>query len=512
MIYKTDIKVGPANLVIGMAVLFGLFGALPILMVDWPSLANGIFGFFLENFPTKSYSAEALLSATLETLLLAVVGTTLGFWGALLFSRSAVFQQNLILASVGRILSQIFRATPDLVIALLLLQVFGIGPIAGSLAIALGTFGVSTKLLNDAKESQTYASERELIRLGASPTVALLSSLVSVSRDLAPQFLLRLEANLRIATIIGVVGGGGLGELLRASFGTFDYQKGLVVIFIIAALIVSFEFSTLFWRSRLASEKFRPDVSTTLAGFWLVPILVSLVSIFYWQVQSGIFRPLQLGEMFIELVQVDFFSFGSSIASGTLQSLQMAFAASVIAIPLAFALGALSSGQVLNMRWLTTSLRLALALGRSVPTVVLAFVLVTQLGLGYQSGLIAMVIGLTLFFSRLVGDAVDSVPRHVTQSMRDLGLNKLQIASTLIFGALAQRSRSIVFFALDFAVRYTVILGLVGAGGLGSVISDAIRVQDFQTLSACLVLLVLMIWSIEAFQKATSTRKRSKIN
>ena len=482
---------------IALALLTAVIGLIPLAQVDFFGLIAGVIIFISENISQPSFSNQALLQATLETLSIAFVGTSIGFGSALLYSRLPSWNEYWFLKSVGNISTISIRAIPDLVFALVLVQIFGIGPVAGSLAIAMGTFGVSAKLIRESQASEAYNFEKQIRLLGVRPIAALVTASASASQDLIPQFLFRLEANLRIATIIGVAGGGGLGELLRAAFGTFDYGNGITVIAITAALILLAEFTTLLIK-RLLTERskivMRPETTLSL---WLTPFTLSICLLVYWQSSSQTFRINQLYLIISEMLRVDFISFGRQIFEGLLQSIQMTLSASIIAFILGSLLAILSSAYLGPTKLVSAMLRVFLAAGRGIPTIVIAIVLVTQIGLGYLPALVAIVIGLCFFVARVVADAIDANPKKTIESFQNAGVTKLQIAFMLLFGLMKLQVRRIIFFILDFAFRYTVILGLVGAGGLGSVISGAIRVQDFGTLSACLLVVVAAIGALE---------------
>lgn len=481
-----------------LIVIFALFGCLPLLGVNFIRLFEGIADFIFENSGVLAYDSRTLALAAFETLVMAFVGTSLGFAAAVMFSRFQATRYLWFFTSLKSLTTISLRAIPDLVFALLLVQIFGLGPLSGALAIALGTLGTSARLLEDSRTAPAYAFERQLLQMGTNPLTSLFISWPAAARDLLPQYLFRLEANIRIATIIGVVGGGGLGELLRASFGIFNYGGGLQVVAVISLLILITEALTLATRRLLFSLQQSGSNSIILLVFWSLATWASIGIVFVWIAQGPAFRAGKFWSIFLEMIQIDFFTFGSAITLGALQSVQMGLAAGLLAFLLGTVVATLSSLQILQSIFWSSLIRGLLAVGRSLPTIVLAIVLVTQLGLGYLTGLLAMVIGLTFFSARLVGDAVEALSFRQVNAIRHLGVNRLQLASALAFSALRPQLIKIAFYCFDFGIRYSVILGLVGAGGLGTVISGAIRVQDFRTLSACLILLVGILLSMEA--------------
>ena len=126
--------------------------------------------------------------------------------------------------------------------------------------------------------------------------------------------------------------------------------------------------------------------------------------------------------------------------------------------------------------------------------------IVIPLGFGPHSAFLAMVIGGGLFLARILGEAFDS-------KNRDL-LNLFELSGALFttrgMVVLANNKRRLArhfFFSLDFLFRYSVILGILGSGGLGVVISNAIRVQDISTVAAASWMIILIVFLIEQLQR-----------
>jgi phosphonate transport system permease protein len=178
-----------------------------------------------------------------ETLLMAYVGTVLGATGAffLCFLAAANVAPNRWLRIAVRRFCELCRTVPELVFALMFVIAFGLGPVAGVLALAIHCLGALGKLFAEVVEnidmkpvegvSSTGASWQIAMRYGALPQV--LPTFVSYA-------LLRFEINVRGAAVIGFVGAGGIGvDLLEAirKFYYSDVSAMLLLIVITVAII-----------------------------------------------------------------------------------------------------------------------------------------------------------------------------------------------------------------------------------------------------------------------------------
>ena len=178
-----------------------------------------------------------------ETLLMAYVGTVLGAAGAffLSFLAAANVAPSRWLRILVRRFCEVCRTVPGLVFALMFVIAFGLGPMAGVLAVAIHTLGALGKLFAEVVEnidmkpvegiSSTGAAWHVAMRFGALPQT--ISNFVSYA-------LLRFEINVREAAVLGFVGAGGIGQDLFEAIRKFYYSDVsaiLVMILVTVAII-----------------------------------------------------------------------------------------------------------------------------------------------------------------------------------------------------------------------------------------------------------------------------------
>jgi phosphonate transport system permease protein len=138
-----------------------------------------------------------------------------------------------------RLLLNGLRSIPELVWAALLLISAGLGPFAGTLALALHTTGVLGRLFAEAIENAPQGAAFALRAQGvAEGRVFLYATLPTVLPQVMSYSLYRWENNIRAAAILGVVGGGGLGQLLAFHMGLFHMQETSSILIAMIALVV----------------------------------------------------------------------------------------------------------------------------------------------------------------------------------------------------------------------------------------------------------------------------------
>jgi len=188
--------------------------------------------------PDPGSSLPLYLKAMGETLSIALLGTTLAALMALpvsLFAARNVVP-NIVRFPVRRFLDSI-RGVDTLIWALVWINVVGLGPFAGVLAIAVSDFGAFGKLFSEAIEA---ADRKQVEGIRASGGSALheirFGLLPQVLPVIAGQVLYFIESNTRSATIIGIVGAGGIGLQLAEQIRVLEWQK---VSFLILMILVA---------------------------------------------------------------------------------------------------------------------------------------------------------------------------------------------------------------------------------------------------------------------------------
>ena len=189
--------------------------------------------------PDPGSSLPLYLKALGETLSIALLGTTLA--AVLAFPVSLLAARNIVRSGVVRFPVRRFldsiRGVDTLIWALVWINVVGLGPFAGVLAIAVSDFGALGKLFSEAIES---ADRRQVEGIRASGGNALheirFGLIPQVLPVIAGQILYFIESNTRSATIIGIVGAGGIGLQLAEQIRVLEWQK---VSFLILMILIA---------------------------------------------------------------------------------------------------------------------------------------------------------------------------------------------------------------------------------------------------------------------------------
>jgi phosphonate transport system permease protein len=245
-----------------LALLLLVLASFWSLELQWAPLFSGealaSMGRFVAEFHPPDLSAdflakvargswETLAMSALGTLLAALAGLALALPASRLHEGDAARGRG-----ATRLLLNALRSVPELVWAALLLIAAGLGPFAGTLALALHTSGVLGRLFAEAIENAPRGPADALRTQGVGPLrVFVYATLPQVLPQLLSYTLYRWENNIRAATVLGVVGAGGLGQLLSFHMGLFHMGKTATLLAAMIGLVLLVDTASHAVRQRL---------------------------------------------------------------------------------------------------------------------------------------------------------------------------------------------------------------------------------------------------------------------
>lgn len=211
-------------------------------------------GVYAQRFLSPDLSSthlQAILHGSMETLAMSALGTLLAAVAGILLALPAAGRFGWPLQSASRLLLNGLRAIPELVWAALMVLAAGLGPNAGTLALALHTTGVLGRLFAEALEN-TPPEPAEAIRLqGGNPVLAFCyGTLPNLAPQLLAYVLYRWENNIRMASVLGFVGAGGLGQMLYVSLSLFQEAQASTVILAMLVLVLGVDSLSAWSRQR----------------------------------------------------------------------------------------------------------------------------------------------------------------------------------------------------------------------------------------------------------------------
>lgn len=236
-----------ARLLIPLALLAAVAAAFAYLQLDTATLFGreglGQMAAYAAGFLDPDLSPahlRAIGRGALETLAMSAIGTLLAALLGLLLALPAAGRFGQAAQAAARLLLNALRAIPELVWAALMVLAAGLGPNAGTLALALHTAGVLGRLFAEALENTPPAPADALRLNGGGRVVAFCyGTLPSLWPQLVAYTLYRWENNIRMASVLGFVGAGGLGQMLHMSLSLFQEAQASTVIIAMLLMVLA---------------------------------------------------------------------------------------------------------------------------------------------------------------------------------------------------------------------------------------------------------------------------------
>ena len=243
------------SIVLFCSILVFIIKDLEINFVKLVSDSSKYFGDILSRMLPPDFSnLNQLLYAMFETIEIAFLGTFIAIVLSIPFGLFSArnLAPNYFVYIVCKTVVIFFRAIPEFIIAMILVIAIGFGAMPGVLALGLHTMGFLAKF---------YAEDIEHINKG--PIDALKSSGATQSQIIAfgiipqilPAFIANnlyiLDRNVRMATMLGIVGAGGIGYELQSSFRMFEYERVSAIIILIFFTIFVIDYFSSYIRSKI---------------------------------------------------------------------------------------------------------------------------------------------------------------------------------------------------------------------------------------------------------------------
>ena len=217
-----------------------------------------------------------------------------------------------------------------------------------------------------------------------------------------------------------------------------------------------------------------------------------------WLPVERLYEGLYKAKAFFEWPRFDFSAQEwRDIAEGLGETLAMAFLGTVLGATIAFPLGWLGAKNILPNSWFRLPIRRGYDVIRAFETLILAMIFIRAFGLGPLAGVLAITISEIGTFSKLFAEAIENTSKRPVEGVMASGGSALQRIRYAVNPQVAPVIMSIILYNLESNTRSGTILGIVGAGGIGFILSDRIRAYRWDEVWTIILLIILMVYLID---------------
>jgi phosphonate transport system permease protein len=403
----------------------------------------------------------------------------------------------------------IVRAVDTIVWGLIVIVWVGLGTFAGVIALTIHSVAALGKLFSEEIEhidpgpveavTSTGANLIQTIRFAVIPQV--IPSFLSYA-------LLRWDINMRSATVIGFVAGGGIGFFVVETVRLGAYQQYATALWAVAVVIIVVDWLSAKWRESLMKdeppeEKRRRWTTARILRTALYVVLGTVAFLYCWNVaEISIRSMLHPGKNFVRLL-TDFVTIDLSqkvLRTVVQQMLVTIFQAmlattlgAILAFPFSFLAAKNLTGRSRFSVWIYYAARSILNILRSIEALLYVVIFIFWVGIGPFAGMLALAITSFALIGKLFSEAIENIESGAIEAVTATGANRLQMIVFAILPQIVPPFVSYLIYQWDINVRMATIIGFAGGGGIGLTLTTFFGSLQYQRAGTVVLFIVIVV-------------------
>lgn len=235
-----------------------------------------------------------------------------------------------------------------------------------------------------------------------------------------------------------------------------------------------------------------------IPAFLITVVVLTILSLLYLEIDWGKMasRIPDVGEVFWDLAHLDFSNM-DLVFSSLIETVSIAVLSLLYSLVLGILFGMLAAKNVFRIPALSVITRSFFTFLRAVPTPVWVLLMLVCLGMGPEAGVAGLCVHTTAFFTKSFAQSFESIPDETIEALEVTGASRLSIFTNAILPAALSQLVAWAGMRLETNFSECAILGMVGAGGIGYVISNSLQGYDYGTAGIAILLVFLVAYCIE---------------
>ena len=450
--------------------------------------------------PAWDYGA-AVLQPLWATIQMSFAGTVLG---ACLGLIGAVCANSYInrcpwLRIPFKAVVHLIRTIPALILALFCTFLLGLGALVGTVALTVYTTAVLTRMGYEDMENMDLRAANALEVTGCGPWKAFVRTVLpAVLPGYLTNVLYMLEANVRHAAILGYVGAGGIGLLLNEQLAWRQYSQVGMIIFLLFLVVIAAESLSEWLRHVLTQQAYIPPAAKRAGTAAVFILLVLSLATLPWSVQqtgwhaaaaivSGLVHPDSA--MLFSLAHDD-------VPYLVYETLCIAFLGTLGGVIIAAWFSFTASFRLMP-RPIALASRTVLLLIRTIPVFVYGLMWIRVTGPGPFAGVMTLAVCSIGLLAKRFLIAIDDMDMRPFLAYRAMGMPLAAAVRYAVLPQLRGPYTAAVLYRLDINLRDAAVLGLVGAGGIGTSLILAMNQYKWPEAGALLWGIMILVTVVE---------------
>jgi len=422
---------------------------------------------------------------------------------------------------VMRTLLNIMRAVDTVVWGLIVIVWVGLGSFAGVIALSIHSMAALAKLYSEEIEHIDPGPVEAVTASGANLLQVIRYAIIP---QVIPSFLgytlLRWDINMRSATVVGFVAGGGIGFFVLETIRMGAYQQYAAALWAVAVVIILVDTISARWRASILRDQPPAAIKTpplhTLRR-WVLVLAGIVVFVYCWNVTEinlkDLFQPGEtFGRLLLDFINVDFSRpvldvVIKEMITTVLQALLATTLGALAALPASFLAAKNLTGQSRVLFWLYYITRSLFNVLRSIEALLYVAIFVFWVGIGPFAGMLALAVTTFALVGKLFSEAIENIDGGPIEAINATGANRLQMINYAILPQIVPPFVSYLIYQWDINIRMATIIGFAGGGGIGLTLSTYFGSLQYHKAGTVIIFIVAVV----ALMDFASAKLREKL-
>ena len=409
---------------------------------------------------------------------------------------------------LARLFLNIVRAVDPVVWGLLIIVWVGLGSFAGVIALTIHSVAALGKLFSEEIEHIDQGPVEAVTASGANLIQTLRFAVIP---QITPSFLaytlLRWDINMRAATVVGFVAGGGMGFFVVETIRLGAYQVYATALWMIAVVIILVDAISSSWRARILADR-PPDTEKSRSTWFKIRTGIYIVLgvaafIYCWNLSkidlTDFWQPAPtLGKILSDFVHIDLSQDAlpqviQQLLITVFQAMLATTLGAIVAIPFSFLAARNLTGRSKLSVWIFYLTRGLFNVLRSIEALLYASIFVVWVGIGPFAGMMALSITTFALIGKLFSEAIEEIDPGPIEAVTATGATPLQVIDFAILPQIVPPFVSYLIYQWDINVRMATIIGFAGGGGIGLILNTFFGMLAYHKAGTVVLFIVIVV-------------------
>jgi phosphonate transport system permease protein len=403
----------------------------------------------------------------------------------------------------------VVRAIDTIVWGLIVIVWVGLGSFAGVIALTIHSVAALGKLFSEEIEHIDPGPVEALTATGANLIQTIRYAIIP---QIVPSFLayslLRWDINMRSATVIGFVAGGGIGFFVVETTRMGGYQQYATALWVVAIVIILVDYISAKWRETILSDQPQRDESsrrtvrdTLRLTFYVILGLAAFI--YCWNLTEISIRSLlnpgkNFGQQILDFVNIELTPQVLQVVIQQMlvtifQAMLATTLGALIALPFSFLAAKNLMGRNQLSIWLYYLARGVLNILRSIEALLYVVIFVFWVGIGPFAGMLALAVTSFALIGKLFSEAIENIEDGPIEAVTATGATPLQVISYAVLPQIVPPFVSYLIYQWDINVRMATIIGFAGGGGIGLTLTTFFGSLQYHKAGTVVAIIVIVV-------------------